>query len=280
MCRRGLSRMGWRSGALMLAGLAAGLVAALAANIPPAEGQVDPFLQGDARLAVVTFNIRYGTARDGENAWPQRRELLFGMLRDSGADLLGLQEALRFQLDEIAEAVPGYIEIGVGRDDGLEAGEYAAILYRTARLELLESGTFWFSETPEVPGSMHWGNRITRICTWARFRDRLDDGIFYLYNLHLDHESQPSRERSVELLAERMAARAHPDPVLVTGDFNAGEDNPAMGYLLGALISASGRDDAPPSPRLRDSFRVLMGPLSLLQAPCSTDKVAGVAFQT
>jgi endonuclease/exonuclease/phosphatase family metal-dependent hydrolase len=98
---------------------------------------------------------------------------------------------------------------------------------------VLDSGTFWFSDTPEQPGSKTWGNDITRICTWARFRDATG-GTLYVFNVHLDHESQPSRERSVQLLATRIRGRAAPgDPVLVTGDFNADEQNPAIRWLLG-----------------------------------------------
>ncbi len=184
-------------------------------------------------LAVMTFNIRLGTAEDGENHWDRRRELLFQVVRDEKADIVGLQEALRFQIDQIVSAVPAYAFVGVGREDGREAGEYSAILYRTARLRVLDSGTFWFSDTPETPGSATWGNRITRICTWARFADA-SNGSFYVFNLHLDHESQPSRERSVQLLATRIRERAVPaDPVIVTGDFNSDEQNPAMRWLLG-----------------------------------------------
>ncbi len=196
-------------------------------------------------LAVMSFNIRYGTANDGENSWPQRRGIVFSLLRGQAPDLIGVQEALRFQLDEITEAVAGYTEIGVGREDGVEAGEYAAILYRTERFQVLDSGTFWLSDTPEVPGSTSWGNSITRICTWARFEEIGSGRTFYLFNLHLDHRSQPSRERSAGLLAERIVTRAHPDPVIATGDFNAGEENPA---ILSLTTSA---------PQLRDTFRVL-----------------------
>jgi endonuclease/exonuclease/phosphatase family metal-dependent hydrolase len=184
-------------------------------------------------LTVMTFNIRYGTAEDGENHWDKRRDLLFQVIRDEGADVVGMQEALREQITQIVDAVPAYAFVGVGRDDGREAGEYSAILYRTARLTPLDSGTFWFSDTPEQPGSTSWGNRITRICTWSRFRDAAG-GSFYVFNLHLDHESQPSRERSVQLLAERIRSRAVPsDPVIVTGDFNVDEQNPAIRWLLG-----------------------------------------------
>ena len=204
-------------------------------------------------IEVMTFNIRYGTAEDGANSWPFRRDLVFTVIRDHRPDLLGVQEALRGQLDEIGTAVPGYIEIGVGRDDGRTAGEYSAILFRQGRFEPLESGTFWFSDTPDVPGSMSWGNRITRIATWTRLRDVTSGGTFVVYNLHFDHESQPSRERSAELLATRLA-RDGQEPVIVMGDFNSGEANPAYRFLTGAG-ALPGRTIT--SPRLRDTYRIV-----------------------
>lgn len=188
----------------------------------------------DARdVRVMSFNIRYGTAEDGANAWPLRRELVYETIRDAAPGIIGVQEALDFQLDEIEEALPMYGRIGVGRDDGRTAGEYAAILIDRSRFAVLESGTFWFSNTPSTPGSMHWGNRIPRICTWARLRNRATGRSLYVFNVHWDHESQPSRVRSARLLIERIAARAvRDDPAIVTGDFNAGEKNPAFRYLL------------------------------------------------
>ena len=192
-------------------------------------------------LTVMSFNIRYGTAADGEDAWPLRRSLLLDVLREQDADVVGLQEALRGQLDEIRAALPGYGEAGVGRDDGARAGEYVAILFRLERLELLASGNFWFSDTPEVPGSRSWGNNVTRICTWARFRDRATGRTFAHYNVHLDHESQPSRERSVALLLWRIRAARPQGPVVVTGDFNAGEDNAAVRAMAGGGFTDSFR---------------------------------------
>ncbi len=178
----------------------------------------------------MTFNIRYGTADDGDNSWPLRSAMVWQLIQNHAPDVVGLQEALRFQLDEIRTRVPGYAELGVGRDDGRSGGEYSAILYRSRRFAVADQGTFWFSETPDAPGSTSWGNRITRICTWARLVERETGTHLYVYNLHLDHESQPSRERSVELLAARINARRPRDPVIVMGDFNAGEDNPAVRY--------------------------------------------------
>jgi endonuclease/exonuclease/phosphatase family metal-dependent hydrolase len=193
-----------------------------------------------APLNVMTFNIRYGTAQDGEDHWLKRRDQLFSLLRERAPDVIGVQEALHAQIVEIIAAVPGYAYVGVGRNDGRQGGEYTAILYRTARLHPRRSDTFWFSDTPSVVNSKTWGNRIERICTWAYFEDA--QGVpFYVYNVHLDHESQPSREKSAALLLERIAAQAPASPVIVTGDFNAGEKNPAVTAMTKAL---------------RDTFRV------------------------
>jgi len=222
-------------------------LACVAACAPAASPAADP-----GAIRVMTFNIRYGTAEDGANSWPFRRNLVFDVVRGFHPDLLGVQEALRAQLDELGAAVPGYSEIGVGRDDGKTAGEYSAILFRQGRFAPLESGTFWFSDTPDAPGSMSWGNRITRIATWARLRDATTGRTFVVYNLHLDHESQPSRERSAELLANRLRQHGE-EPVIVMGDFNSGEANPAYRFLTGAGELSP---QAVPSPRLRDTYRV------------------------
>jgi endonuclease/exonuclease/phosphatase family metal-dependent hydrolase len=184
--------------------------------------------QERAPLTVMTFNIRYGTANDGENRWALRKDFLIDVMKEQNADLVGLQEALADQIDEIVAGIPAYGVIGVGRNDGARKGEYAAILFRRDRFQISDAGTFWFSDTPSVIASTSWGNRITRICTWARLVDR-DGRGFWMYNVHLDHESQPSRERSARLLRQRIDARTFPnEPVIITGDFNAGEKNPAV----------------------------------------------------
>ena len=241
---------------LVLVGLVFGpaIPAAAGAQTPP--GAAAPAL-ADSRaasgdpLTVMSFNIRYGTAKDGDNHWSARRNMLFDLLREQDADLVGLQEALDFQIEEIVAAAPAYAVVGVGRDDGAARGEYTAILFRKSRFHVAEAGTFWFSDTPAVPGSRSWGNTITRICTWARLVDR-DGRGFFVFNVHLDHQSQPSRERSTLLLRERVMARSTPEPVVITGDFNVGEDNPALATLT-QPAAAGGTAAAP----FVDTFRVV-----------------------
>lgn len=188
----------------------------------------------------MSFNIRYGTANDGEDRWEKRRGLVMDVIRVASPDVLGLQEALRFQIDEIRKEFPEYAEIGVGRDDGKTKGEYSAVLYRTPRLTVSDgSGTFWFSDTPEKAASKTWGNGITRICTWAVLLDAAGGGKrFSVYNLHLDHQSEPSRQKSAALLAERLKGRPADLhlPTIVMGDFNCGERSVAITSLTGVEV--------------------------------------------
>lgn len=184
-------------------------------------------------VKVMTFNIRYGSADDGDNSWAYRKEGVFDILADYSLDIIGLQEALYFQIKEIQQALPQYDIISAGRNDGKRQGETCPILYRSDRFSAADSGTFWFSNTPWKPGSKHWGNDLPRICTWARLTEVATGKSFYVYNLHLDHESENSRQYSVNLLAHEIAKRPYPEPVIVMGDFNMGSDAEAMAAIRG-----------------------------------------------
>lgn len=230
---------------------------ALAAAFLSIVGEASHGPSGGEGVGVMSFNIRYGTANDGDDAWEKRRGLVMDVIRDAGPDVIGVQEALKFQIDEIRAEVGGYEMVGVGRDDGKEKGEYSAILYKSGEFAAKESGTFWFSDTPEVVGSKSWGNGITRICTWVRLssaapgkskgeREESKGGRgFYVFNVHLDHQSEPSRQKSAELLARRILERAHPEePVFVTGDFNCGEQSAAVQFLTGKAKNAVAGESA------------------------------------
>jgi endonuclease/exonuclease/phosphatase family metal-dependent hydrolase len=189
-------------------------------------------------LKVMSFNIRYDAAsdanRNGDNRWVVRRPRVVAAIRGAEPDVVGLQEVLHHQREWLAEALPEYAALGIGRDDGETRGEYALLLYRHERLVLEDSGTFWFSPTPEVIGSLGWGATLPRVCTWARLAERESGQAFYVYNLHLDHQSAPARDQSVRLLAERIRQREVAVPAVVTGDFNAAEVQPPMAFLRGA----------------------------------------------
>jgi endonuclease/exonuclease/phosphatase family metal-dependent hydrolase len=187
--------------------------------------------EGPGVIRVMTFNIRNGSAADGVNHWNRRKGLVFDVLADHRADVIGLQEALDFQIQEIRRAMPQYKIVSAGRDDGTRLGEACPILYRRDRFTLSDSGTFWFSNMPWKPGSKNWGNDVPRICTWVRLADRATGSSFYVYNLHLDHASQASREYSVRLLVKELAHRNPKDPVIVLGDFNMDTENSAMAPL-------------------------------------------------
>lgn len=189
-------------------------------------------------LRVATFNIRCGVADDGADSWPNRRDLALRVIVEMGADVLALQEAYDYQVEAVRDALPGHGWFGVGREDGVAEGEHCSVFFRTERLELLESGTFWFSDSPNVPGSIGWGNHITRICTWGRFRDHAGHE-FGVFNSHLDHESQPSRQRSAELLVRRAGVTG---PAILLGDFNAEDGSAEMETILRAGYRSAYRE--------------------------------------
>ena len=182
-------------------------------------------------IDALSFNIRFDTSKDGENAWPNRKEMVGQWVKSESPDVIGLQEALRHQIDDIKKVATSYSEYGVGRDDGKSRGEHCTILYLKKRFSLDKSdcGTFWFSDTPEKIASKSWGNEIPRICTWGRFIEKKTDKGFYVYNVHYDHRSQPSRLGASELIIQRISKRKRSnDPIILMGDFNASENNPAI----------------------------------------------------
>lgn len=172
-------------------------------------------------LNVMTFNIRLNTASDSLNAWPYRKDNVAAQILFHDVHLLGVQEALHNQMVDLKERLPQYKFIGVGRDDGKEKGEYSAIFYDTTRLQALQSSTFWLSQTPEVPGSKSWDAAITRIVSWAKFRDRKTKKEFFAFNTHFDHIGKEARRESAKMILQKVASIAGKTPAVVTGDFNA-----------------------------------------------------------
>ena len=175
-------------------------------------------------LRVMSFNIRFANPQDGVDYWPNRKEMVASMIRYHEADIVGLQEAMRSQLDDLTALLPGYAWYGLGRTDGSVApepdNEFSAILYRKSRFEVLDSATFWLSETPEKVGSKGWDAALPRICSWVKLKDAVSGKEFYHFNTHFDHRGEQARAESARLLLKKIRGKVDSRPAILTGDFN------------------------------------------------------------
>ncbi|MCJ8164484.1 endonuclease/exonuclease/phosphatase family protein [Pontibacter sp. E15-1] len=170
-------------------------------------------------LRVATYNIRYDNVSDTVNAWGKRLPVLADQIRFQEFDIFGTQEVLLHQLQGMAKALTGYKHIGVGRDDGKEKGEFAAVFYRADKFDLLKQGNFWLSETPDKPGK-GWDADFPRVCTWGQFKAK-DTGLsFYFFNVHFDHMGEQARRESVKLMLQKIKQIAGTAPAIFVGDFN------------------------------------------------------------
>jgi len=186
---------------------------------------------GERALRVMSFNIRYDEPRDGVNAWPNRKTKVADVIRFHKADIVGVQEALLSQLRDLEKLLPDFAWCGVGRTDGKEAGEYSAILYNKSRFRLLETNTFWLSETPDRPGSMGWDAAYPRVVTWAKFKDRVSKKTFIHFNTHFDHRGEKAQKESAVLILKKVGEIAGRFPFVLTGDLNVTEDSEAYKTL-------------------------------------------------
>lgn len=189
------------------------------------------------KFTLMTINLRYGTANDGDHAWEYRRPIMMQMLQEYHPDIFGVQEGLRFQLDEIIEALPGYACFGEGRD-GLDGSEHNAIFYNAHKLYCIEGNTMWLSETPNIVGSKSWESSLPRIATWGRFQVKSTGVPFYFYNAHFDHRSEQARSNSAKLVWSHV--RDKDDISFMTGDFNCTKESFAWQYLTGKTNSDTG----------------------------------------
>jgi len=202
-------------------------------------------------VRVMSYNIRYGTAPDGENHWDKRKDFLVRTIKAFDPDLLGTQETLGFQRDYLAANLTGYEVLGVGRDDGRGAGEMMALYFKSSRFERIDGGHFWLSETPDQPGSKGWDTSLPRMVTWVKLRDRKNPRarpIAYL-NTHFDHRGTQARLESARLIRRRIEELNKSCRVILTGDFNTGEGSEP--YV--ALFGKSDKGDSP----VRDTFRAV-----------------------
>lgn len=199
------------------------------------SGSGDAVAAEPAELRVMSFNIRNGSAKDGDNAWPHRQQLVVDTIRAFNPDLLGTQETLPFQADYISSELPEYSKIGWTRDRN-ENGEQCAIFYRADRFELVESGQFWLSETPDEKYSKSWDSSLPRVATWVVLRDgRNNEQEFVFANTHFDHRGRTARLESAMLIRQRAEA-LDGAPIILTGDFNCPEKSAPWTELTGSRL--------------------------------------------
>ncbi|HIC02191.1 TPA: endonuclease/exonuclease/phosphatase family protein [Candidatus Poribacteria bacterium] len=184
-----------------------------------------------APLKIMTFNLRHATAQDDENSWEYRRDILFNVITRYQPCIIGTQEGLDFQLDEIIDNTTDYERLGLARDG--DQSEYCAILSNTSKLKVLDNGNFWLSETPDSPGSRSWNTSCVRMVTWARFLNKVDNREFYIFNTHFDHVSEEARQQSAMLVWRRISDLGHNFPVFLVGDFHATRGSVAWKFLTG-----------------------------------------------
>jgi endonuclease/exonuclease/phosphatase family metal-dependent hydrolase len=194
---------------------------------------------------VATFNLRYHNPADGPNAWPLRREAVKALIRYHEFDLVGTQEGLADQIDDLA-AMTEFAYVGVGRDDGRRAGEFAAIFYRKSRFTVEQHGDFWLSETPDKPGKGWDARCCNRQASWARLRDRRTGVRFYVFSVHFDHEGAVARRESAHLMVRKMRALAGRYPLICLGDFNATPESEPIAIMTAAYRDAFTISTQPP----------------------------------
>ena len=176
--------------------------------------------QKEKAIRVATYNLRMDTPNDRDNAWPNRKENVKSLILYHDFDIFGTQEGFVHQLKDLCE-MPGYTYVGAGRDDGLSGGEHSAIFYKTNRFKLLESGNFWLSETPDLPGKGWDATCCNRICSWAKFKDANTKKTFFVFNVHFDHQGVVARRESGNLMVQKIKEIAGDNPVIFTGDLNS-----------------------------------------------------------
>lgn len=194
--------------------------------------------QKETSIKVMSYNIRYGSAPDGDNAWDIRKVATPAMLADQAPAAFGVQEALDFQIAYILEKCPQYKCVGVGREDGVDKGEHMSIFYDTNKIELLDWGTYWLSETPDVP-SKGWDAQCYRTATWTKMKLKGTKKEFFYVNTHLDHVGKEARKNGLALIVNNIA-EMNPKglPMILTGDMNMKPDNENFTDLYKVMKSA------------------------------------------
>ena len=202
-------------------------------------------LNAQTDLRLMSFNIRYDNPGDGENAWSVRKDLLINQVRFYEPDIMGIQEGLSHQVHYIDDNIDYLGYVGVGRDEGKEKGEFSALFYNKERFNIVQSNTFWLSETPEKI-SVGWDASMERICTYALLENKETKEKFWVFNTHFDHRGKEARENSAKLILnqiEKLNRDAY--PVILMGDFNALPESNTIQTVLGKLQDSRSISEIP-----------------------------------
>lgn len=186
-------------------------------------------------LSVMTYNIKLDSPKEGVDSWTNRKPFFINQLKFYEPDVLGVQEAMPNQMKDMDSLLVDYSFVGVGRDDGKDAGEYSAIFYKKHQFNILKTSTFWLSQTPEKV-SMGWDAVCNRVCTYALFQDKVSKKTFWVFNTHFDHEGVEARKQSARLILEKIKVLNTDNlPVILMGDFNMEETHESIRYITKSL---------------------------------------------
>ncbi len=194
-------------------------------------------IQMKAQHKIMTYNIRLDYTAKNSDPWSVRKSKVFDQIKSSGVAVFGIQEGMPNQIVDFKKAFPDFEMEGVGRDDGANKGEYSAVFYKRDRLEKLEGGTFWLSETPNIP-SKGWDAALNRVCSYVRLKDQ-SGKIFWIFNTHFDHLGEQARINSIDLILSKVKElNIQNEPYIVQGDLNLNDDHPAIKKLQLKLSDA------------------------------------------
>lgn len=188
-------------------------------------------------LLVMSYNVRNSHANDGDNAWDIRKTATKAMIDSQKPDIIGIQEAYPEQEGYIVAECPAYKAFGVGRNDGAEDGERMSIVYNSEVLSMEQGGTWWLSETPDVP-SVGWDAKYPRTATWALMKDKRNGSTFYFVNTHLDHKGANARRNGLLMIVNKIKAMNADVPLILTGDFNVEPGDSCLVDVDSLMISA------------------------------------------
>ena len=190
---------------------------------PLAQGASDP-------VRVASYNIRLSAGdKKTPNAWNERKEDMVALMRRLNIDAGGLQEVRPDQMAFLREKFPEFEFVGDHRGADRVSDEASPVFYRRSRFDVEKKGTFWLSETPDVPGVKGWGAACPRVCSYLVLRDKSTGRRFCFANTHTDHISALAREKGMLLVVERMKEFGAGAPIVFTGDHNCREtEAPAL----------------------------------------------------